>query len=361
MAEPNTATAAGHETLETDPGKQPEQGTAESREGGLQQEGGEEQGGATRNTADTMEISPQDDDADELPQELAFANADWEYWKSETVPLLYDWFSHRNLEWPSSSARWGPVVKRYSDKVVQRLFYGERTGETDYLNTLVIAKVEIPYGGFTDRQSLGNFANGTAADPQRHSGSMQCEKRILHPGEVNTLRRCHQRSSVVCTHSDTSTVYVWDTDSAPHAAQNKRCAALLTHPASARLCESLVPPRNRRKVGSAGERPVQPTLSLIGHERTAQFALDCSPVTAHVLSGGQDALVLVWSLDDAASGSTRPQENMVRAKLSLGSGVGGGISCVSRRIYCYRRGNVPMYSHFLRAGSVSCSRLCAQH
>ena len=105
MAEPNTATAAGHETLETDPGKQPEQGTAESREGGLQQEGGEEQGGATRNTADTMEISPQDDDADELPQELAFANADWEYWKSETVPLLYDWFSHRNLEWPSSSAR----------------------------------------------------------------------------------------------------------------------------------------------------------------------------------------------------------------------------------------------------------------
>ena len=41
----------------------------------------------------------------------AALQAEWEYWKTENVPLLYDWFAHRNLAWPSSSARWGPAVK----------------------------------------------------------------------------------------------------------------------------------------------------------------------------------------------------------------------------------------------------------
>eukprot|EP01047_Picozoa_sp_COSAG01_P137918 COSAG01_NODE_68491_length_264_cov_0.606061_2_plen_29_part_01 len=29
-------------------------------------------------------------------------------------------------------------MQRYADKVVQRVLYGERTGDSDYLNTLVI-------------------------------------------------------------------------------------------------------------------------------------------------------------------------------------------------------------------------------
>ena len=33
------------------------------------------------------------------------------------MPLLYDWLTHRNLNWPSSSARWGPVLKRYADNM----------------------------------------------------------------------------------------------------------------------------------------------------------------------------------------------------------------------------------------------------
>ena len=66
---------------------------------------------------------------------------------------------------PSSSARWGPVLKRYADRVVQRLFYGERTGETDFLNTLVVAKVEVPYGGISDRQRLPKFSESPAQTP----------------------------------------------------------------------------------------------------------------------------------------------------------------------------------------------------
>ena len=102
------------------------------------------------------------------------------------------------------------------------------------------------------------------------------EKRILHPGEVNALRRCHQRSSIVCTHSDTSVVYVWDTDAAEHCAQSRRA-----------------------KGGHTSKAAVAaPAVTLVGHEQMAQFALDCSRQSPLVLSGGQDNLVLLWSLDD---------------------------------------------------------------
>eukprot|EP01048_Picozoa_sp_COSAG05_P003528 COSAG05_NODE_164_length_15364_cov_46.329731_11_plen_220_part_00 len=192
-------------------------------------------------------------------------------------------------------------MQRYADKVVQRVLYGERTGDSDYLNTLVIAKVEVPYGDFEDRAVLGRF-NCDGHGGNRGGGSMKTEKRIIHPGEVNTLRLCHQRPSVVCTHSDTSTVYVWDTDSAVHTSQNKRCGrpliqvALSAHAAQhTGVC--------RRKVGNGTGQEMEPTLALVGHEDTAQYALDCSRQAAHILSGGQDHLVLSWSLDDADQAS----------------------------------------------------------
>lgn len=200
------------------------------------------------------------------------AQGDWEHWKVENVPLMYDWLAHRNLEWPSSSARWGAILKRYGDKVVQRLFYCERTGDTEFLNTLVLAKAHIPYGGLSDRQSLGRFSNQGG-----NSGKLQTEKRILHPGEINALRLCHQREGLICTHSDTSIVYVWDTDAAPHASQNKR-----------------------RKVGD-GAKACAPTVTLVGHEKMAQYAIDTSRHAPLVASGGQDHLVLLWSLDDVSS------------------------------------------------------------
>ena len=75
---------------------------------------------------------------------------------------------------------------------------------------------------------------------------------------------------------DRSTVYVWDTNAMPHSAQNKRRQSSNGLPAS---CP-------------------EPTVQLIGHEAMAQFALDCSPQAPVVVSGGQDALVLLWSLSD---------------------------------------------------------------
>ena len=69
---------------------------------------------------------------EELPPEdegRIYEDAEWLYWKDNNVPLLYDWFSHRNLEWPSSSSLWGPVLKTYAGHMTQRLYYSERCGK----------------------------------------------------------------------------------------------------------------------------------------------------------------------------------------------------------------------------------------
>jgi hypothetical protein len=147
----------------------------------------------------------------------------------------------------------------------------------------------------------------------------QTEKRIVHPGELNSLRLCHQNPSIVCTHSDTSTVYVWDTDAAPHVPQNKRCVCRRRLRCRCRCWRRRRLPLSRRgapttssrsplaavlarrKVGSgASASPhADPVLTLVGHEEMAQYALDCSRQAPLVASGGQDHLVLMWSLEDA--------------------------------------------------------------
>ena len=111
-----------------------------------------------------------------------YEDTDWRHWKDNNVPLLYDWFSHRNLEWPSSTALWGPVLKTYPGYMTQRLYYSERTGETDFLNTLILAQVTVPRLGISSRELLGKFSNERGAK-YGNSGKLQVDKRIVHPGE----------------------------------------------------------------------------------------------------------------------------------------------------------------------------------
>jgi hypothetical protein len=59
--------------------------------------------------------------------------------------------------------------QRHADKVVQRLYYGERTGDSEYLNTMVLAKVEVPFGDLRERRTLSRFSN----DGFGGSGHMQ--------------------------------------------------------------------------------------------------------------------------------------------------------------------------------------------
>ena len=48
---------------------------------------------------------------DAVQPSALLTQSDWNHWKTDNVPVLYDWLAHRNLEWPSSSARWGPILK----------------------------------------------------------------------------------------------------------------------------------------------------------------------------------------------------------------------------------------------------------
>jgi hypothetical protein len=51
--------------------------------------------------------------------------------------------------------------------------------------------------------------------------------------------------------------------------------------------------------GASASPHADPVLTLVGHEEMAQYALDCSRQAPLVASGGQDHLVLMWSLEDA--------------------------------------------------------------
>ena len=61
--------------------------------------------------------------------------------------------------------------------------------------------------------------------------------------------------------------------------------------------------RRKLSTGRQHSAEARPALELIGHEDIAQYALDCSRVEPIVASGGQDNLVLMWSLADAGQSS----------------------------------------------------------
>jgi histone-binding protein RBBP4 len=213
--------------------------------------------------------------------EIDLAGAAWQHWKSDTVPLNYDWIINRNMDWPSSSVRWGPILKARPDHVSQRLYLSERTGDTEYLNTLVLAQVVVPRPGFSNSEPLRDFGN-EGGSTCGNTGQFHVDKRIVHPGEVNSIRALHV-PGFVATHSDTSTVYVWDTNVLPNSVATRK-----------------------RKTNIETAQCPEPTVSLVGHEDIAQLAaLDCSINAAVVLSGGQDHLVLMWAIEnvDHAAGA----------------------------------------------------------
>jgi len=94
-------------------------------------------------------------------------------------------------------------------------------------------------------------------------------KVIPHPGEVNKIREVPDMPHVVVTHTDAPELYVWNVE---------------RHPAEAAL----------------GAEP-NPDLVLIGHKENAEFALGMSRQGHCVASGGQDKMVLLWSLADYAT------------------------------------------------------------
>ncbi|KAL2457668.1 WD-40 repeat-containing protein MSI4 [Abeliophyllum distichum] len=191
------------------------------------------------------------------------ADESYAQWKL-LVPVLYDWFAHHNLLWPSLSCRWGPVLETGTYKNKQRLYLSEQTDQT-VPNTLIIANCDIVKPRVAAANHIANF-NEDARSP-----FVKKYKTIIHPGEVNRIRELPQNKNIVATHTDCPEVLIWDVEAQP----------------------------NRQAVLGAAES--HPDLVLSGHQDNAEFALAMCPAEPFVLSGGKDKSVVLWSIQDHVS------------------------------------------------------------
>mmetsp|Transcript_10242 Transcript_10242/g.19377 ORF Transcript_10242/g.19377 Transcript_10242/m.19377 type:complete len:567 (+) Transcript_10242:151-1851(+) len=183
---------------------------------------------------------------------------DYQRWK-RLIPFLYDWLNHHHLTpWPSITCRWGPQIKQGKYKNVQRLYLSERTDGTAP-NTLLVMNADVVRPRVASAESICRF-NEAVGSPmvKRH-------KLIPHPGEVNKIRELTKLPHIVVTHTDAPQLYVWNV--------------------------------NRQPNKNISDDPT-PDMVLVGHEDNAPFALGMSHLSAMVTSGGEDNLVLLWSLED---------------------------------------------------------------
>ncbi|KAK9814957.1 hypothetical protein WJX73_003132 [Symbiochloris irregularis] len=194
--------------------------------------------------------------------------ATYKAWKS-SIPMLYDWFANHHLAWPSLCCRWGGPISHATYKDTQHLYLSERTDNSES-NLLIVAAAEVIKPRVAAAEQIINFKESEG------SHHIKIKKSILHPGEVNKIRELPKHSHFVVTHTDAKELYLWNTETQP----------------------AYIPPK-------PDVAPVlaTPDLILEGHEANAQFALGCSTAAPCVASGGQDANVLVWNIEDYNAGS----------------------------------------------------------
>jgi hypothetical protein len=53
-------------------------------------------------------------------------DAQFRLWKTQLVPLIYDWFSNHNLTWPTQACRWGPKIESATFKDRYRIYISEQ-------------------------------------------------------------------------------------------------------------------------------------------------------------------------------------------------------------------------------------------
>ncbi|KAI3436729.1 hypothetical protein D9Q98_006144 [Chlorella vulgaris] len=186
------------------------------------------------------------------------------------VPYLYDWFACHSLSWPSLACRWGPVLEQGAHSNKQRLYLSEQTDGSEP-NRIVLVSVDVLHARTAAAEHLQGFAEHTASP---HVGKPL--KTLVHPGEVNRMRELPQHPHVLVTHTDSPSLYVWNTDTQPD-----RTGVKSTSPKQQSVAD----------------------LVLEGHKQNAEFALAISNAAPLVASGGKDAKVLVWDLSSHISTS----------------------------------------------------------
>lgn len=180
------------------------------------------------------------------------------------VPYLYDWFASHSLFWPSLACRWGPVLERGPQSNKQRLYLSEQTDGSEP-NRIVLVNVDVVHPRVAAADHLQGFSEHGRSP---HVGMPL--KTLVHPGEVNRMREVPLHPHVLVTHTDSPSLYVWNTDTQPD--------------------------RTGVKSTSSKQQSVA-DLVLEGHTEDAKFAVDVSSSAPLVASGGDDTKVLVWDLD----------------------------------------------------------------
>ena len=142
-------------------------------------------------------------------------------------------------------------------------------------------------------------------------------KENLAPWEVNKIQLCPQNNHVVATHSDSELTYVWNMKTQEHRVAGEDSVASV------------------------------PDLTLVGHQAISEYALAWNKVKPHVISGGSDNLVLIWSVEDHitslsspdASGGRAASGEPARKKVRSSDGFTMvNPRCTCSRAYCHCRG-----------------------
>ena len=220
-------------------------------------------------------------------------------WKS-LVPFVYDWFAHTRTSWPSLCARWGDVVESNGFKTKQRLFLTEQVDDATtpsgraVSNTILVCQAEILKPRVAPAEAM-------IFDEYAKSPVLKKERALAHPGEVNRLRCVPGREQVLVTHTDAPELFVYDTSAsgAAKATQVKR---------------------------GNGSSYTAPTCVLRGHTENAEYALAISACGTRIASGGKDARVLVWDMNDVESAEVGKRRNDDDAGTSAAAAVGGGLN-----------------------------------
>lgn len=133
-------------------------------------------------------------------------------------------------------------------------------------------------------------------------------KTLVHPGEVNRMREVPLHPHVLVTHTDSPSLYVWNTDTQPDrtgvkvrqgglgtrgwggVGRSEQGAAAWQARAAGNLLAVLATHRSRLQSTSSKQQSVA-DLVLEGHTEDAKFAVDVSSSAPLVASGGDDTKV----------------------------------------------------------------------
>ncbi|GLI70202.1 hypothetical protein VaNZ11_015014 [Volvox africanus] len=202
------------------------------------------------------------------------------------IPVLYDWFMHYHLTFPTQTCRWGPKVEDLGYKTKYRAYLSEQVVDGSKPDTLILAHIDVLKPHVASCEAVSNWREKSQAP------YVNIIKTVYHPGEVNKVREIPQHPEIVVTHTDSPQLYVWNMDRQPDR-----------RPQSAGLAAAAAKARSGRDRGGGGDKSGSepdstPDLVLVGHEDDAPFPLACSAGAPRVGSGGNDKLVLVWDLAD---------------------------------------------------------------